>query len=108
MVFFFDFLWRKGVRRIIKLIVDDTREPSHSDETIEKAIVRFEVELLDWRKTDLCNETIVKGAPHVEQVWLYWSGNNAVLRGWSEPEGLVRLAKLKQVHLHAKLVSFVH
>ncbi|KAF5872904.1 putative major intracellular serine [Botrytis fragariae] len=38
----------------------------------------------------------------LKEVYLQWSENNAVLRGWSEPEGLRRLVDLTKVHLHVK------
>jgi hypothetical protein len=39
-------------------------------------------------------------------VCLYWSGNNAVLRGWSEPGGLNQLKRLEKVHLHVGRVCY--
>lgn len=43
MVVFFDWLRKeeRGVKRIIKVIVDDLEEPSHTDEAIEKALAGF-------------------------------------------------------------------
>jgi len=54
------------------------------------------------RKSDLCTETIITAAPDTREVSLYWSGNNAVLRGWSEPGGLNLLTKLEVVRLHVE------
>lgn len=106
MVFFFNFLRKRGVKHIIRVIVDDTLEPAHSDEAIEKALGGLKVEIWDWRKIDLCTQTIVTAAPDAREVHLYWSGNNAVLRGWSEPGGLNLLGKLKKVHLHVEQVCY--
>jgi hypothetical protein len=64
------------------------------------------VEDWDWRKADLCTEVIYTVAPMARIVHLYWSGNNATLRGWSEPEGLAKLEKLEKVHLHEQQVSW--
>ena len=100
MIFLFNFLRNKSVKRVIRVIVDDTLEPSHSDEAIETALGGLKVEIWDWKKTDLCTETIVTAALDAREVYLYWSGNNAVLRGWSEPGGLNQLKKLEKVHLH--------
>jgi len=87
-----------NVEKIIKLIVDDRQHPAHSDEEIENAVKPFKVEIWDWRKVDLCGETIAAAADEARQVNLYWSGNNAVLRGWSDPEGgLARLKNLTKV-----------
>jgi hypothetical protein len=105
MIYLFNFLRDvKQVKRVIRVIVDDLLEPAHSDEAIEIALGGLKVEIWDWRKTDLCVETILAAAPDATEVSLYWSGNNAVLRGWSEPGGLPLLKKLKKVHLNVAKV----
>ncbi|KAF4455939.1 hypothetical protein F53441_1806 [Fusarium austroafricanum] len=95
----FGWLERKRVERILKVVVDDLKDPPHSDKAIEDCLTKFDVEVLDWRKVDLCPETIFTACPNVRQLYLRWSGNRAVLRAWGEPEGLPRLAKLEEVHL---------
>jgi len=100
MEFLFDFLREKKVKRVLKVIVDDTSDPPHSDESIERCIGGLGCEIWDWKKVDLCSETILKAAPDVRELSLYWSGNNAVLRGWSETEGLCLLTKLETLHLN--------
>jgi hypothetical protein len=104
MTFLYNFLRNKSVKRAIRVIVDETLEPSHSDEAIEMALGGLKVEIWDWKKINLCTETIVTAASDAREVCLYWSGNNAVLRGWSEPGGLPQLKKLKKVHLHVRKV----
>ncbi|KAF4546015.1 uncharacterized protein LTHEOB_4667 [Lasiodiplodia theobromae] len=102
----FDWLRRKGVKRIFNLYIDDREEPSHSDETIEKALQGIEVlKVWDWQRSDLSSEVIAKAAPNVSQVNLYWGGNNAVLRSWSESEGLNQLKKLDTVVLRLLIES---
>ncbi|KAJ4178293.1 hypothetical protein NW755_013305 [Fusarium falciforme] len=96
---FFGWLQRKGVKHILKVIVDDLKDPPHSDKAIEDCLRPFEVEVLDWRKVDLCPETILTACRNVRQLHLRWSGNRAILRAWSEPEGLPRLENLEAVHL---------
>ncbi|KAF8251591.1 subtilisin-like protein [Wilcoxina mikolae CBS 423.85] len=91
----FELLWEKGVRKIIKIIVDD-EEDSHSDDIIE-LLNRFDVEEWDWMKVDLCSKTICIAAPNVRKLSLYSSGNNAVLRSWSGNDGLNTLKQLKDV-----------
>lgn len=93
---------------MIRVIVDDTLEPAHSDEAIEEALRNLEVDVWDWKKVDICTETIITASPNVREVCLYWSGNNAILRGWSEPQGLALLKQLKKVHLHVDQVSEIH
>ncbi|KAF4633297.1 hypothetical protein G7Y89_g4816 [Cudoniella acicularis] len=82
MVFLFNFLRNKRVKRVIRVIVDDTMEPAHSDEAIEKALGGLKVEIWDWRKIDLCTKTIVTAAPD------------------AEVGGLKMLTKLEKVYLH--------
>lgn len=106
--FVFDWLRKKGVRRILNLSVDDHKEPSHSDETIENALAGNEIEVMqnwDWQKPDLSSETIFKAAREVEEVRLYWTGNNAILRSLSEPEGLNMLEKLRKITVSETQVS---
>lgn len=104
----FDWLRRKGVKRIFNLYIDDREEPSHSDETIERALQGIEVlKLWDWQRSDLSSEVIAKAAPNVSQINLYWGGNNAVLRSWSESEGLNQLKKLQTVVLYENQVRIL-
>ncbi|KAL7942118.1 hypothetical protein V8C42DRAFT_332619 [Trichoderma barbatum] len=98
--YIFDRLRKKGVKTILKVIIDDSMTPAHSDEAIEDALKFMDVEIWDWKRTDLCSEVICRVASKAREVNLYWSGNNAVLRGWSEEGGLRRLRELKTVHLH--------
>ncbi|KAL6792270.1 subtilisin-like protein [Trichoderma sp. SZMC 28013] len=124
MVHFFNWLYEKGVRHIIRVSVNDSGDPGekiHTDQAIQQCLERFVVESLDWQKTDLDPETILrvsarsleKAAPTSEdpknvellpdrqlrELRLRWSGNNAVLRAWSEPEGLPLLPRLERVYL---------
>jgi hypothetical protein len=99
MIFFFDWLRGKGVQRIVKVIVDDLNMPSHSDEAIEEALKPFDVEILDWRRLDLCPLTISRIGKSLREVYLQWSGRNAVLRSWSESEGLALTGTLESIHI---------
>ncbi|KAF5565820.1 intracellular serine protease [Fusarium phyllophilum] len=115
MEYFFNWLHNKGVKRILKVEVAESDEtPPHSDESIELSLREIAVEHLDWRKTDLDPKVICqigKNSRHrvdesgtdknqLREVSLRWSGSNAVLRAWSEPEGLPQLENLEKVHLH--------
>jgi hypothetical protein len=90
--------YKKKVQRILKVSIDDLKLP-HNDEAVE-CLQGFFVESLDWRKMDLCPATITHVGPCLREVDLYWSGNNAILRAWSEPEGLPKLKQLRVVRLH--------
>ncbi|CAN8104024.1 unnamed protein product [Discula destructiva] len=89
----------KKVTRIIKVIVDDSQYPAHSDDAIVKALSGFQVEELHWLKTDLDPVTIREVSSEIRELYLRWSGNNAVLRGWGEQEGLMLLKNLECVYI---------
>lgn len=102
----FSWIKKKGVKQIIHLSVEDYQPRSHSCESIEKALKDLRVvKVWDWCKPDIDSETLIKAAPDVQELVLYWSGNNAVLRGWSEPEGLNRLRRLEKITVHGIPVS---
>ncbi|OBT68012.1 hypothetical protein VE03_01564 [Pseudogymnoascus sp. 23342-1-I1] len=84
----FDWLWGMGVREIIRVIVVDDGDLSHADTAIVEALYGFKVEEWDWKRVDLCSDVIYESSPHIREVSLYSSGNNAVLMGWASAEGL--------------------
>ena len=91
----FDWLRKKGnVKAVLRIIVEDDPDNPHSDEVIEDTLKGLGVEIWDWKKYDICSETICVAAPDVKEVCLYTAGNNAVLRGWSSEDGLRRLKKV--------------
>ena len=51
----------------------------------------FGVEELNWRRLDLCIETIEELAPTLSVLHLYSSGNWAALSHWISKDGLVSL-----------------
>lgn len=86
----FDWLKKKGVEKIFKVKVNDMERP-HMDSAIRKAIKGIVIDVWDWQKLDISSETIIQGAPDVTVLNLYWSGNGAVLQGWSCKYGLAKL-----------------
>lgn len=90
----FDLLRSKGVRKIIKVIVDDEEDTPHSDEVIE-SLNCFQIEDWDWKKIDLCSEVLYQAAPNAEKVTLYCSGNNSILRSWSAEDGLRKFRRVR-------------
>ncbi|KAL7949471.1 hypothetical protein V8C42DRAFT_351045 [Trichoderma barbatum] len=119
MEFFFGWLYRKGVRRILRVEVDDGGRIPHSDESIQNSLDRITVEHLDWSKPDLdprliCrisrnaeksdanleDESLAGTRNELREITLHWSGNNAVLRAWGEVNGLPQLPNLQVIHLH--------
>lgn len=108
LLFLFQWLRDQGVERIIKVIVDDLKKPGHSDEAIEEALNGFQVEILDWRRLDICPQTIFKVSRSLREIHLHWSGRNSVLRGWSErEEGLAKVPSLKAIHLTQVEVQYL-
>ena len=93
------------VEKIIRVVADDLGNEPHSDESIEEVLAPFQVEELDWRKMDICPMTLRRIGDQLRVLYLYWGGNNAVLRSWSEPDGLPRLKKLQQIHVSVSKVS---
>lgn len=106
-----------GVKKILKIVVEDDHPPSteaknfrhaHSDAAIEQALSDFDIEIWDWRKIDMSIETIAKVAPNVREMHLYYSGNNAVLQGWSSSKGLGLLKPRVSYLLCVLIVMEVH
>lgn len=110
---FFDWLRTKKVSNIIKVTVEDRVGTPHSDEAIERALSGFNVEILEWRKVDIDPQAIWSAcritdqAPVLRELHLWWSGNNAILRAWSETDGLGKLPELVTVHIYQAQVSVV-
>jgi hypothetical protein len=82
---------KKLVKSILKVVVKDDQTFPCRDDEIEAALKGLDVRYLDWNKLDLCSETIHLAAPAVKELWLYSSGNNSVLRGWAQADGLGKL-----------------
>lgn len=90
----FDWLRKNHVNKIIKVIIVDDGDTSHSDSAIREAVRGFDIRVWDWKKTDLCSDVIFDVASDVEEVTLYSSGNNAVLLGWASLDGFMKFPKV--------------
>ncbi|KAK4447194.1 hypothetical protein QBC34DRAFT_410078 [Podospora aff. communis PSN243] len=98
--FFFDWLKKdKGVKRVLRLSVEDKDFPGNSDDTIEKCLEGLQVDVLDWRRVDLGVEARSLQESKVEQLILQWGGSNAVLKGWRDDDGLGSVEMLKKVEI---------
>jgi hypothetical protein len=102
----FEWLWSSKVRKIFTVNVEDDGPNPHSNGAIRQSFGfsddtshGFEVEIWKWKKFDIDSETIVEAAPTVKQVYLYSSGNTAILRSWACCSGI---AKLKNVSVWVK------
>jgi hypothetical protein len=101
----FKWLRERKVTKIISVSVGDQKHTSHSDEAIEWCLRHTEVEVLDWNKLDVCATVFTNAAPRVRDLTVHCSGNNAVLRSWLSPGGLVELEDLRVLNLKIVLVS---
>ncbi|GAW16570.1 hypothetical protein ANO14919_060020 [Xylariales sp. No.14919] len=81
----------KGVKKVMKLKVLDSRYEPHKEEVIEDCIRDLNVEELDWRRTDLSIESIKSASPDVQTVHLYSGGDWTPLLHWMSVDGLNRL-----------------
>lgn len=100
LLYFFNWLHRKKVKHIIRLHVDESHDSLHCEEAIEKALHPFHIDILSWSKPDLDPDMLCRACPDVQELHLRWSGNNAVLRSWSEADGLRRLKHLSRVCIY--------
>ena len=97
----FQWLRDHNVKRIFKVVVQDDHPVSteslsaHSEAAIEHSLQGFGIEIWDWQKLDIDIRTIQNVAPNVREVHLYSSGNPAVMRGWSDSQGLSLLKKVR-------------
>ncbi|KAJ5618018.1 hypothetical protein N7537_003132, partial [Penicillium hordei] len=66
------------------------------DTAIEGALSGFGVQVWDWKKVDICSDTISKSSRSVKEISLYSSGNNAVLMGWASPAGFKNAEKFPE------------
>lgn len=104
----FERLRKKGVDTILEVTGDDSGDPAHSDWAIEKALCgedssqTMNVESWKWKTLDVSPDLIHKVAIDATSVQLYWSGKNAVLRAWSEVEGLPKMTKLRHIGLYVQ------
>lgn len=94
----FDALSDKGVRKILRLTVEDDDACLHRNEVIA-SLANFEVEEFQWRKLDIPTIVLTHGVPRARALYLFSSGNHSVLRDWSSSDGLNRLSLVRLGHL---------
>ncbi|KAL4981966.1 hypothetical protein BDW68DRAFT_182999 [Aspergillus falconensis] len=83
----FEWLRQRGVRKIIDVVVVDSENPCHSNETIQDALEGFEVETWDWQRNDIPSSVIASSSSVVNQLTLYFSGSEATMKDWCGSEG---------------------
>jgi hypothetical protein len=86
------------VDRVIELKVDDFAgkdHKAHSDAAIEKCLTGLKIDIWNWKRLDISSEVIRRSVGStVKKVFLYCSGNNAILRSWADCSGLINLEKV--------------
>ena len=98
----FRWLRKKGVRDIVEVRVADSYSKPHSEELIIDALKEFDVEILDWRRTDLSVDAILEAAANVKTLYLYSSGNWSALGHWISPDGVQKLPKVTIFQTHVE------
>ncbi|KAI0837188.1 subtilisin-like protein [Hypoxylon sp. FL0890] len=89
----------KGVERVFQVHVDDCRHYPHSEEDIEASLTGLGVRELDWQRVDLSVRSVWAAAGDVEKLWLYSSGNLAVLDHWFGENGIRILPNLRNLYI---------
>ena len=79
-----------------KLETDGTQHTTHSNAAITRCLQPFSmgIDKWDWKKVDMCCEAIFKAAPNIRVLYLYSSGNSAVLKSWAGENGLLQFQKV--------------
>ncbi|KAI0169132.1 peptidase S8/S53 domain-containing protein, partial [Hypoxylon sp. FL1284] len=90
----------KGVKSIVKLRIPDRLINPHNDREMAIEVDRFEVEVLDWKVPDLSisifNDNVKS---RIKELYLYASGNRAVISHWFSSEGIRSLEKLERLEI---------
>ncbi|KAL4960196.1 uncharacterized protein BDV14DRAFT_183134 [Aspergillus stella-maris] len=95
----FNFLKKKGVKKIFRITVNDLLGQPHSDKSLVELTRTYNIQHWDWRKLDISSDTILAAAPDVKTVVMHSSGNLSTLQGWACKHGLARLQKLESVQV---------
>ncbi|KAK3995330.1 hypothetical protein QBC44DRAFT_390115, partial [Cladorrhinum sp. PSN332] len=84
----FQWLRRVGVRKIIRLVVQDDGLGRDYQESIVDALDGFQVEIWDWTRLDIPSHVLANSSSALRTVQLYYSGGGgAVLRDWTSSQG---------------------
>ena len=87
---------KKGVEKIIELIVPDRLVNPHNEMKIATYVEDFQVEMLNWRFLDLSISVFEKGArDRITDLQLYSSGKRAAISHWLSDEGVISLSKVR-------------
>lgn len=93
---FFQWLREQKVEGIMKVIVRDDPMNPCGDHIIHKSLKGFNVQYLDWNRGDISCKTL-SVCPNLRKLYLYSSGNSAVLHGLADESGLKSLEKVQLV-----------
>jgi hypothetical protein len=87
----FQWLQSKGVRQVVEVHITDSFHKPHAEETIIETLKGFNVQELDWKRTDLSVDTILQTSQDVKTLHLYSSGNWSALAHWLSIDGIPKL-----------------
>ncbi|KAF2010508.1 hypothetical protein BU24DRAFT_496494 [Aaosphaeria arxii CBS 175.79] len=104
----FDWLRSRGVGKIFTVEVDDMGTEPHSNAAIRDCLrpevskgsyKDLNIEVFNWKKHDICSHTVLAAAPNAREVYLYSSGNTAVLRGWAHSSDFGQMKNLEKIYI---------
>jgi hypothetical protein len=101
----FDWLRDQQVRRIIEADIDDDTEPCCTNDVVEASLKGFEVQRLHWKRIDIPCDVFYHSTSALTDLSLYWSGDKAVLDGWSGPDGFSDARKFPEVRGYLSCAS---
>lgn len=117
----FHWIRSSGTTKVFTLDVDDDGSKPHTNYAIRKALTgertdegtrekpfpTLEIKVWKWKKFDICTDTIALAAPKAQHVYLWSTGNLAVLKGWACGPGLSKLEEVSWVaDVGAYLISY--
>ena len=97
-----------AVSTILDVAVDDMsgKRSPYTNETIITCLQSFKenIEKWDWRKIDMCSDAVFAAAPNAKDLYLYSSGNNAVLKSWASLDGLPKFSNVSWILKFLKIL----
>ena len=95
---FLDLIQKRGVRKIINLIVPDSISKPTSEGDIATLLEKFEIERLNWQKLDMDLEILREKDEFMQlrELYLYSSGNWGLLYFWGKDDILHNMKKVRQ------------
>ncbi|KAM0554849.1 hypothetical protein ACHAPJ_006584 [Fusarium lateritium] len=87
---------KQKVSGIYELRVRDSFFSPHSEEVISQCLAGFDVEVLDWMRTDMSVKPLLDTCPNLKKLVLYAS-NWATLSYWTSGEAIADLSRFQEL-----------